>query len=316
MGQSVLILRLTSRRIFDKHPDMAIKSAKKTKVISKAPARSPAKGSTVQKSNLKKAATVKKASPVKKTSGVKKAVSKSKTTAAKVTESKKIQVKPSKISKPIKPVVKEVKNRSGVASAGKEKLKQIARSVEKKKDQLVVKGNESQKPIKDKEVVKKAVSAPVIDVKEVDKQKTKTKKTPTPVFDDVISKEEDYLPPILTDAEGRPYCKVKDCDQVATVEGYCRFHYLLLWKKIQVRRRILMDGKLERYVEELTARYPDKFLDVIRKDLLSEKNFMSAIAELEIDESNTESDFEEEDTQSIEEVRSFSDSGLIGDDEF
>jgi hypothetical protein len=64
---------------------------------------------------------------------------------------------------------------------------------------------------------------------------------------------------VLTDAEGRRYCRVRDCDQVALVEGYCRFHYLALWKKIQIRRKILTDGKLERYVDELTSRYPDKF---------------------------------------------------------
>lgn len=142
------------------------------------------------------------------------------------------------------------------------------------------------------------------------------KNKPEPVLKIEEPKVEDLLPPILTDAEGRPYCKIKDCDQIATVDGYCRYHYLLLWKRIQVRRRILLDGKLERYVEELTSRYPDKFLDVIRKDLLNEKNFLAAITELEIDESSNESDFDDEDTQAIEEVRSFSDTSLIGDDDF
>src|SRR5687768_4610821 len=60
---------------------------------------------------------------------------------------------------------------------------------------------------------------------------------------------------ILTDAEGRRYCRVSDCDQIANVDTYCRYHYLLHWKKIQVRKKILADGKLERYIEELTSRY-------------------------------------------------------------
>src|SRR4051812_18768278 len=30
---------------------------------------------------------------------------------------------------------------------------------------------------------------------------------------------------ILTDAEGRRLCRVRDCDQAATVELYCRYHY-------------------------------------------------------------------------------------------
>ena len=119
---------------------------------------------------------------------------------------------------------------------------------------------------------------------------------------------------VLTDAEGRPYCKVKDCDQIAAVETYCRYHYLLLWKKIQVRRKILIDGKLERYVEELTSRYPDKFLEMIKRDLRSDKDFQAAIAELEIDESGLDNEFEDE-AQVIDEVRGFGSESSISDDE-
>lgn len=111
---------------------------------------------------------------------------------------------------------------------------------------------------------------------------------------------------VLTDAEGRRYCRVKDCDQIATVDAYCRYHYLLFWKKIQVRKKILADGKLERYVEELTSRYPDKFLEMIRKDLRSEKDFLAAIAELEIDDSGSDSEFEDEAQNYIDEVRGLS----------
>lgn len=120
----------------------------------------------------------------------------------------------------------------------------------------------------------------------------------------------------LTDADGRRYCRVRDCDQASAVEGYCRFHYLLLWKKIQVRRKILQDGKLERYVDELTARYPDKFLEMIRKDLRTEKDFIGVIAELEIDESLTDSDLEDEAQSYVDEIRGMStDSGGMSDEE-
>jgi len=105
----------------------------------------------------------------------------------------------------------------------------------------------------------------------------------------------------LTDSEGRRLCKVRDCDQVANVDEYCRYHYLLLWKKIQIRKDILNDGKLEKYVEDLTSRYPDKFLEVIRKDLKTEKDFLSVIQEMELDE-NALAEAENED-----EVQSFAD---------
>jgi hypothetical protein len=108
---------------------------------------------------------------------------------------------------------------------------------------------------------------------------------------------------VLTDAEGRRYCRVKDCDQLSTVDGYCRYHYLLYWKKIQIRKKILSEGKLERYVEELTARYPDKFLEMLRKDLRSEKEFLAAIQELEIDESAVDNELEDETQTYIDEVR-------------
>lgn len=122
---------------------------------------------------------------------------------------------------------------------------------------------------------------------------------------------------ILTDAEGRRYCKVKECDQAASVDMYCRYHYLLLWKRIQIRRKILDDGKLEKYVEDLTSRYPDKFLEMIRRDLKTEKDFMAAIAELEIDESALDSEFEDEAQNYIEEVRGVSgDASISDDDEF
>lgn len=119
----------------------------------------------------------------------------------------------------------------------------------------------------------------------------------------------------LTDAEGRRLCRVRDCDQAATVEAYCRYHYLLNWKRIQVRRKILMDGKLEKYVDELTSRYPDKFLEMIRKDLRTEKDFLGAIAELEIDESGIDNEYEEESASLIDEVRGVSEAGGMGDDD-
>jgi hypothetical protein len=91
----------------------------------------------------------------------------------------------------------------------------------------------------------------------------------------------------------------------------------MFWKKIQVRKKILVDGKLERYVEELTARYPDKFLEMIRRDLRTEKDFLSAIQELEIDESANEKDFEEDNSAFIEEVRGVGEStGSVDEDEY
>jgi hypothetical protein len=107
----------------------------------------------------------------------------------------------------------------------------------------------------------------------------------------------------LTDAEGRRYCRATDCDQIGIVDGYCRFHYLFFWKKIQVRKKILADGKLERYIEELTSRYSDKFIELLRKDTRTEKDFLSAVQELELDDSAQSSPQDEDEAKTyIEEI--------------
>ncbi|MEK6775169.1 MAG: hypothetical protein AABY64_14610 [Bdellovibrionota bacterium] len=134
---------------------------------------------------------------------------------------------------------------------------------------------------------------------------------------DLENKENTEDEIILTDAEGRRYCRARDCDQISAVDAYCRYHYLLFWKKIQIRKKILLDGKLERYVEELTGRFPDKFLEMIRRDLRTTKDFLSAIQELEIDESaGGDNDFEEESQSFIDEVRGLNESPGVDEEEF
>ena len=128
----------------------------------------------------------------------------------------------------------------------------------------------------------------------------------------VKTSEEVYL----TDAEGNRYCRARDCDQTAAVDVYCRYHYLLFWKRIQIRKEILLGGKLERYVEELTGRYPDKFLEMILRDLRTEKDFLGAIQELEIDEAGLDNEFEEDSQTYIDEVRGMGESTAVDDEEF
>lgn len=122
---------------------------------------------------------------------------------------------------------------------------------------------------------------------------------------DLLDGSEETDEVVLTDAEGRRYCRSTDCDQIGVVDGYCRYHYLFFWRKIQNRKKILADGKLERYIEELTARYTDKFIELLRKDLRTEKDFMSALQELDLDDSTQASD--EDDKTYLEEIRGMTD---------
>ena len=248
-----------------------------------------------------------------------------------------------------KPVVK-AKVQAKVAAKAPAKPAPKAKVVLKKEAKPVIKKPEAPKKVETKPVVSESVKAPKADAK----LKTKSKKTEKKSadedddfsFDDnfgdsEISDYEDDLKDVeeadeaedlelsddeeeeqkdeeiyLTDSEGRRLCRVRDCDQVSNVEGYCRFHYLLLWKKIQIRKSILIDGKLEKYVEDLTSRYPDKFLEMIKKDLKSEKEFLSAIQELEIDESAlNDVDGNDDEAQSFsDEIRGIGEAPSMDDD--
>jgi hypothetical protein len=149
------------------------------------------------------------------------------------------------------------------------------------------------------------------DLKEVEDEEEDSSVELSDEEEDDKKDEEIYL----TDSEGRRLCKVRVCDQVANVDEYCRFHYLLLWKKIQIRKDILNDGKLEKYVEDLTSRYPDKFLEVIRKDLKTEKDFLSVIQEMELDENAlTEAENEDEVQSFADEIRGIGEAPSLDED--
>ncbi|MBL7686704.1 MAG: hypothetical protein JNJ49_01630 [Bdellovibrionaceae bacterium] len=193
-----------------------------------------------------------------------------------------------------KPVAKPAPKAAAPKSAAAVKAAKVAPTA---KPEAPAKASKETKPAKSEA---KAPKAPKTETVEAVLAKT-------PIVHEEPDTAEDV---VLTDADGRRYCRIKDCDRLAEVDTWCRFHYILLWKNIQTRRHILQEGKLGRYIEELTARYPDKFLEILKKDLRSEKDFLAAIQELEIDESAVEAEFDDEESQSdIFEVQRMSDSG-------
>lgn len=215
-----------------------------------------------------------------------------------VAAKKKPAAKPAKKAAPVKKAAKAVPKKAAAKKPAPKKAAKAqpaARPVQKKPVEKAAKVKVAAKPVpeKPKKEAKKVEPEIVVEAGE------EIVETPEAEAEEVV----------LTDAEGRRYCRVKDCDQLASVDSYCRYHYLLFWKKIQVRKKILSEGKLERYIEELTARYPDKFLDMLRKDLRSEKEFLAAIQELEIDESAVDNEFEDEAQTYIDEVRGMGETG-------
>ena len=79
-------------------------------------------------------------------------------------------------------------------------------------------------------------------------------------------------------------CREVACENLATTGTYCRLHYIKNWKKIKRKELILKEGKLNRYIEELVAMYPDKYIEAIRQDLAHDKDFAKVITDLDLDE--------------------------------
>ena len=265
-----------------------------TKLKKKAP-RAAKKGTPVKKKTGPVPAAKKKAAPVT-AKATKKAIDDKKKTVAKPAAKKpEMQLKPTK-GKKLPPPVSMAKKANGKAP-----------------EALPPKGKKAAEPV----VAKGKVPAAKPE-KGADKGRKVAKEAPPEIeLKGETTEEEGPEEVFLTDAEGRRYCRVKDCDQISMVDGYCRYHYLLFWKKIQVRKKILSEGKLERYIEELTARYPDKYLEMLRKDLKSEKEFLAAITELEIDDTGVDTEYEEDAQSYLEEVRGISsESSERSDEEF
>lgn len=287
------------------------KSKTKTKKVAKKATKSVVKKKTIV---AKKTTTKKTAKKVAKSAAAKKVVAKkstAKATVAKKAAAKKSTVKKKVAKKAVPPkVAKKSAKKGAVKTAAGKSDKVVAPKISTKTETLSEESTikKSTKPAKAKS------EKPKIEEEVLPKKLKNESKAPVVVEENVAVEEfeevegiQEYADAevILTDAEGRRYCRVPDCDQIALVDGYCRYHYLLFWKKIQIRKKILQEGKLEEYIVELTSRYPDKYLEVLRKDLSTEREFINTIRELELDDevAADSEGFDEEAERYNEEVR-------------
>ena len=94
-------------------------------------------------------------------------------------------------------------------------------------------------------------------------------------------------------------CREVACEGLSTTAGYCRLHYIKNWKKIKRKELILKEKKLNQYIEELVAKYPDKYIEAIRQDLASDRDFAKVITDLDLDESIDDFDVEGESVDSV-----------------
>ncbi len=118
----------------------------------------------------------------------------------------------------------------------------------------------------------------------------------------------------ILESLGETVCREVACEGLATSGGYCRLHYIKNWKKIKRKELILKEKKLNQYIEELVAKYPDKYIEAIRQDLANDKDFAKVIYDLDLDEGVD--DFDGESGDSVDSLidtikRDFDDEGDV-----
>ena len=94
-------------------------------------------------------------------------------------------------------------------------------------------------------------------------------------------------------------CREVACENQATTAGYCRGHYIKNWKRIKAKEQILREGRLNQYLEELLSKYTDKYIDAVKMDLASEKEFAKVITDLDLDESSDDFDSDSEPMENL-----------------
>jgi hypothetical protein len=104
-------------------------------------------------------------------------------------------------------------------------------------------------------------------------------------------------------------CREPGCEHEFVLVGYCRMHYIKNWRRIKRKEAILASGQLNNYVEELVNKYPDKYLDVIRQDLATEKEWGKVVVDLELEATDEEGGAEEDIDAVAEGVRPASGGG-------
>lgn len=92
-------------------------------------------------------------------------------------------------------------------------------------------------------------------------------------------------------------CHEEGCSQPQLSDGYCRLHYIKNWQEIIQSRKMQARKNLNKYIESISERYPEDFMDRLRDDLGNDSKFKNRLRELgfrEEYESGSENPFQAE----------------------
>ncbi len=106
-------------------------------------------------------------------------------------------------------------------------------------------------------------------------------------------------------------CMEEGCQNVQTTHGHCRLHYLKNWKKIKDEKQKKAADKLNKYVEGICKKSPDKYVDVIRREIRTGGGDLAVASNQNSDGGGFESEFDEgvmtfgfQDDESVDKIMS------------
>ncbi len=267
-------------------------------------------------------AAKKQAKKVTKKKAAKKKVTKKKVTKKKVAKKK---VTKKKVTKKVaKKVTKKVAKKVEKKKATPVK-KEIEKKVEKPKTVKAPEVKTSKEKVS-KEKVKERPKAVKEEESEA-KLKQRAREITEKISDEINSLIEDYDMVEIRQAimhidffntNDSDECQERYCENLATTLGFCRLHYIKNWKGIKKKRKILEEGKLQQYIEDLINKFPPKYIEAILNDLSGDKQFYKVLKDLNIDNNFNYDDSMSDldgDEDIVVETRSYSSNKLNYDDE-
>ncbi len=77
------------------------------------------------------------------------------------------------------------------------------------------------------------------------------------------------------------------CKNTQTTKNYCRLHYLKNWKVLREETQKKAADRLNKYVDGLCKKNPEKFVDAVKKDIASDNEEVKSIGmEVSVDETD------------------------------
>ena len=81
----------------------------------------------------------------------------------------------------------------------------------------------------------------------------------------------------------KKFCTHEECNLPATQKGFCRLHYLANWKHIKFDQKVKAERRLNSYIDRMSKKYPDDFMEKIKEGLENEDKFKETIEELDLE---------------------------------